>query len=480
MKIKTLIESIPTQQISGDVETEISGIYYDSRQVRPGGLFVAFSGEHTDGTEYIGDALNRGATAVVSEYPTISEAGVVHIQVKNAREVLGLLASQFYGNLSRELCVIGITGTNGKTTVTYLLRDLLQDAGHKTGLLGTVAYEIGDHKIPATRTTPEAPEIHDFFQKMVHAQCDHAVMEVSSHALDLHRVEGITFSLALFTNLTQDHLDYHHTLEDYFLVKAKLFKGGHPAVINLDDPWGKRLLTLLDANTTTCTYGFNPDADVYATHEMLTEKGSTFSIHTPWGKGKIRSQLLGRFNIYNVLAALAAGGVLGLNLDTMIRTLSKIPAVSGRLERVQNRKKLHVFIDYAHTDDALKNVLKTLREICKGRLVVVFGCGGDRDRKKRRLMGRVAAELADHIVVTSDNPRKEEPEEIIAEILEGMPSLENVDVVVDRREAIRAGLSKLKRKDILLVAGKGHETYQELRDTIIPFNDRDVVREILG
>jgi UDP-N-acetylmuramoyl-L-alanyl-D-glutamate--2,6-diaminopimelate ligase len=213
---------------------------------------------------------------------------------------------------------------------------------------------------------------------------------------------------------------------------------------------------------------------------MLTEKGSTFSIHTPWGKGKIRSQLLGRFNIYNVLAALSAGGVLGLNLDTMIRTLSKIPAVSGRLERVQNRKKLHVFIDYAHTDDALKNVLKTLREICKGRLVVVFGCGGDRDRKKRRLMGRVAAELADHIVVTSDNPRKEEPEEIIAEILEGMPSLENVDVVVDRREAIRAGLSKLKRKDILLVAGKGHETYQELRDTIIPFNDRDVVREILG
>ena len=471
MKINDLLKNIATQKISGSVETEITGIFYDSRQVRSGGLFVAFSGQQTDGAEYIGDALKRGAGAIVSEYPSDSEAGVVHIQVEDARKTLGLLANSFYGNLSQKLRVVGVTGTNGKTTVAHLLRDILQAAGHQTGLLGTVAYEVGNHKIPAKRTTPEAPEIHNFFLKMVHADCDHAVMEVSSHAIDLHRVHGIDFSLAIFTNLTQDHLDYHKNMEEYFLVKSKLFPSNQPSVINLDDPWGKRLVEMNAANSSLCTYGFSPDSDVRALDEKLNEHGSTFTVQTPWGTGKVKTQLLGRFNIYNALAALAAGGMLGLELDQMIHSLSKIPAVSGRLERVSTRKKYHIFIDYAHTDDALQNVLKTLREICAGRLVVIFGCGGDRDRKKRRLMGRVAANLADHIVVTSDNPRKEKPEEIIAEILEGIPSLEEVEVVVDRREAIRAGVLGLKKKDILLIAGKGHETYQELRDTIIPFND---------
>jgi len=479
MKIKDLLKKIPVKKVSGPLDTEITGIFYDSRQVRSGGLFVAFPGQQTDGTKYIGEALKRGARVIVSQYPSDSETGVVYIYVENARKTLGLLANAFYGNLSEKLQVVGVTGTNGKTTVSHLLRDLLQASGHQTGLLGTVAYEIGDHKIPAKRTTPEAPEIHNFFQKMVYENCDHAVMEVSSHALDLYRVHGIDFSLVIFTNLTQDHLDYHKNMDEYFAVKAKLFTPNTPAVVNADDAWGKQLIKKIKNKSVLYTYGFQLDADVRAFDEKLDEHGSIFTVQTPWGTATAKIKLLGRFNIYNALAALTAGGMLGLNLNQMIQSLAQISAIPGRLQRVPSRKKYHIFIDYAHTDDALRNVLKTLREICTGRLIVVFGCGGDRDRKKRKLMGQVANEWADHIIVTSDNPRKEEPEEIIAEILEGIPHLEKVDVVVDRREAIRTGLANLKKRDILLIAGKGHETYQELKDTIIPFNDFDVVQEIL-
>jgi UDP-N-acetylmuramoyl-L-alanyl-D-glutamate--2,6-diaminopimelate ligase len=338
-----------------------------------------------------------------------------------------------------------------------------------------VAYEVGNRSIPAARTTPEAPEIHAFFEKMRAMDCDSAVMEVSSHALALQRTVGIKFAIAVFTNLTQDHLDYHLDMESYFAEKAKLFTAAQACVINLDDPWGRKLV-----KNGCMSYGFSEQAKVRATHEKLGAHGTRFRVETPWGEIKIQLSLLGRFNIHNALAAIATGGLLGISLEAMAKSLANLPHVPGRLEEVPNRKHKTVFVDYAHTDDALHNVLETLREICKGKLIVLFGCGGNRDRGKRKKMGQVAAELADYSIVTSDNPRKEDPQEIVDEILTGFTSAVEVEVVLDRREAIERGLQKMGRRDIFLVAGKGHETYQELRDTTIPFNDRETIQELLG
>jgi UDP-N-acetylmuramoyl-L-alanyl-D-glutamate--2,6-diaminopimelate ligase len=352
-------------------------------------------------------------------------------------------------------------------------------------LLGTVAYEIGEQTIPASRTTPEAPDIHALFRKMKDMGCDSAVMEVSSHAIALQRTHGINFSISVFTNLTQDHLDYHRDMDTYFAVKSELFRAGkkecgHSAVINIDDPWGRKLIEDERIETDVVTYGFNELATVRATDERVAGAGTSFHVQTPWGDANIQLQLLGRFNIHNALAALAAGGLAGIPLDVMVQSLSKMKSVPGRLELVPNRKHRKVFVDYAHTDDALRNVLETLREICKGKVIVVFGCGGDRDRGKRKLMGQVAAALADLSIITSDNPRKEDPAAIVGDIMEGFAGQESFEVVLDRRAAIETGIQRTGRKDVLLIAGKGHEAYQILKETIVPFDDRETVREILG
>jgi len=483
MKLGTLLESISSLETHGSVDFEIEGLAYDSRKVQAGGLFVAIHGHKVDGAQYITEALSNGAVAVVSENDLNLGSEVTHVQVSCARRALAEISNVYHGDLSHAMKVVGITGTNGKTTTAYMIRDLLRDGGFLPGLLGTVAYEIGDHALPATRTTPEAPDLHAWFQRMKDAGCDSVVMEVSSHAIALQRVHGIDFNIGVFTNLTQDHLDYHKDMDAYCTVKARLLQSlgkDRSAVINLDDPWGRGMMAEGRIQANIVTYGFNEQAAVCASEPVIDEKGTRFRVATPWGDSEIRMQLLGRFNIHNALAALAVGGLFGIELPIMAKSLSLIKSIPGRLELVPNRKNKKVFVDYAHTDDALKNVLTTLREICKGRLLVVFGCGGGRDRGKRKLMGQVAAELADHSFITSDNPRNEEPGAIVSDIIEGFTDQERFEVVLNRREAIESSIRAMGRRDILLVAGKGHETYQEVQGTIVPFDDRETIREILG
>jgi UDP-N-acetylmuramoyl-L-alanyl-D-glutamate--2,6-diaminopimelate ligase len=485
MKLNELLESVTTLEVSGSDHPEIEGIAYDSRQVRSGWLFVAVTGAQVDGADYIPDAISKGAVAVVSENSHELGAGVVHVQVPRARRALAEIANAYFGDLSRSMKVVGITGTNGKTTTAYMIRNILRDGGFLPGLLGTVAYEVGEHVLPASRTTPEAPDIHSMFQQMHGHGCDSAVMEVSSHALALDRVHGIDFSISVFTNLTQDHLDFHQNMDAYFDAKARLFrnmekKPDRSAVINLDDAWGGRLANEQQVAAEVVTYGFDERAQVCASNASVNVHGTRFKVSTPWGEGKVHLQLLGRFNIHNALAAIAAGGLCQIDLQRMIQTLENIDAIPGRLELVANRKARRIFVDYAHTDDALKNVLSTLREICKGRLILVFGCGGDRDRGKRLKMGKVACEMADYSIITSDNPRTEVPGSIAGDIIQGFDDPGRFEVVLDRRNAIAQGVRLMGRKDILLVAGKGHETYQELDGTIVPFSDKNVIEEIVG
>ncbi len=484
MKLNELLETITVLDVAGDLNVEVNGIAYDSRQVKPGGLFVALPGMKSDGAEYIPDALSNGAVAVVSERQLDLGSGVVHIHVPHARRALAELANAFFGDLSHRMKVVGVTGTNGKTTTCYMIRNILRDGGYTPGLLGTVAYEIGGRSLPSSRTTPEAPDIHSMFRQMQEHGCDSAVLEVSSHAIAMERVHAIDFKIGVFTNLTQDHLDFHRDMDSYFDTKANLFESlkrsdERSAVINVDDPWGRKLVErTLDVDIVT--YGFSEQAQVRAAKVKLDAHGSSFRITTPWGEGRVHLRLLGRFNIHNALAAIAAGGLCGVGLQQIVCSLEQLDAVPGRLELVPNRRNRKIFVDYAHTDDALKNVLNTLREICKGRLLVVFGCGGNRDTGKREKMGRVACGLADYAIVTSDNPRREDPAAIVGDVIAGCDDPTRYEVVLDRRDAIAAAIAMMRRNDLLVIAGKGHETYQEFDGTIVPFDDREVVREIVG
>ncbi len=480
MTLKELLDGIETVEVTGDTSCEITGIVYDSRRVTPGALFVALHGEKADGTAYIEDAIERGASAVVSQSPCASGGHFPCIQVADARLALAKLAVSFYGHPASRLCTIGITGTNGKTTVSFMLREILKAAGRRPGLLGTVRYEIGDRVLPASRTTPESVDLQFMFAQMERAGCDSAVMEVSSHALAQHRVEGILYDAAVFTNLTQDHLDYHGTLEEYFNVKSRLFSQvSRFAVINCDDPWGKRLLTERKFLARLVSYGFEEGAAVRGLNPVTDTKGSRMHVRSPWGEVEIKLSLIGRFNLYNALAAFATAAALGIPVEIIVKALAEMQCVPGRLEAVENKKGKRVYVDYAHTDDALLNVLGTLREITPGRIVVVFGCGGNRDKGKRPLMGKVAARLADYSIITNDNPRKEIPEKIAAEIAGGFDSDRKYEIVLDRKAAIARGLELIGKKDVLLVAGKGHENYQEFDGAIFPFDDREAVREAL-
>lgn len=480
MILKELLESIDTQEISGDVSCEITGIVYDSRRAVPGALFVALHGEKADGAAYIEDAIQRGAAAVISQTPCAFGGSFPCVQVADARLALAKLATAFYGHPADRLCTVGITGTNGKTTISFMLREILKAAGRRPGLLGTVRYEIGDRVIPASRTTPESLDVQSMFAQMERAGCDSAVMEVSSHALTQHRVHGIFYDAAIFTNLTQDHLDYHGTLEEYFLAKSRLFNQVRRfAVINGDDAWGQRLLDEKKDMSGCISYGFKEGVSVRGLNPVTDTKGSRMRVQSPWGDADVKLQLIGRFNLYNALAAFAAAVALGIPVETVVKALADMQCVPGRLEAVENSKGKRVFVDYAHTDDALLNVLQTLREITPGKLVVVFGCGGNRDKGKRPLMGKVASRLADYSIITNDNPRNEIPEKIAADITGGFDSERKYEVVLDRKAAIARGLELIGRKDVLLVAGKGHETYQEFNGAIFPFDDREAVREAL-
>jgi len=495
MKIDTLSKQIDVVSVQGPCSAEVHGVFCDSRQVRPGGLFVAIPGRQEDGWVYAGDAVTRGAVAVVSEHPAgrsmLERAGqpecgsVCFIQVADARLALARLADEFCGHPSGRMNVIGITGTNGKTTTAYLVRDILKTAGKCPGMLTTVQYEIGERTIPALRTTPEAPSLQNMLGQMVHAGCQSAVMEVSSHALDQKRVEGIDFDVGVFTNLTWDHLDYHVTMESYFEAKKKLFTGlGRQkkkafGVINTDDEWGRKLLRTEGMAAEMVTFGTDSSADVRAEEISVTPNGTKFRVATPWGSTGIRSNLLGRFNLSNSLAALSACGCLGIDLEEAARALSETHRVSGRLEEITNSLGIQVFVDYAHTDDALKNVLGTLRELTRNRLIVVFGCGGDRDRSKRPAMGRVAERMADYSILTSDNPRSEDPLDIIRAIEKGFERNSTYEVIEDRKEAIERAISLTGPGTVVLIAGKGHEKFQEVASKTLSFDDCQVAREAM-
>jgi UDP-N-acetylmuramoyl-L-alanyl-D-glutamate--2,6-diaminopimelate ligase len=464
----------------------VTGLTWDSRLVRPGYLYVALSGVNHNGNDFIDDAIKRGAVAVISELSPHAHVAIPMIQVPDGREALAALACSFFNHPSKALQTIGVTGTNGKTTVAFMVRRILEASGQRTGLLSTVHYEMGDRTIPATRTTPEAPAIASMMAQMVKEGCQAAVMEVSSHALVQKRTQGIEFDAAIFTNLTPEHLDYHGSMDAYFAAKRTLFqqtlergKMG-AAIINIDDRWGEQLAYEPEMDATRLTYGVHPDADIQASDVQMSVRGSRFHVSTPWGDCDVFLKLLGRFNISNALAAIAACGRLGVSPDVAEKALGAMVNVPGRLEEVHVSQPYQVFVDYAHTGDALANVLPALREISSGRLILVFGCGGDRDRSKRAVMGRVAAELSDFSFVTSDNPRDEDPATIVDEILEGFVDCENYEVVLDRHDAIASALEMADVGDIVLIAGKGHETFQEVRKQTIPFDDRRVIKSILG
>lgn len=475
MKLRGVLAGVPLTGGGADMEMEINSISYDTRTLTPGALFVALPGAHTDGQRYIAQALDKGAAAVVCREKPAEEGP--YLLTPEPRRALAMISANWFGHPGDEMTLIGVTGTNGKTTSTYLIKAMLERALHtKVGLIGTNQNMIGGLELPAQRTTPESYELQKLLRCMADRGCTHVVMEVSSHALIQHRVEGLRFQVGLFTNLTQDHLDYHKTMEEYRAAKGRLFAQSERAVLNLDDEAGQYFAQHVECPVTT--YSENKDcADLTAKNIRL------FSTHVEF-EAVAHSQIAraflpipGGFTIYNALAALGCGLSLGIPLADSVPPLRSVQGVKGRVEVVPVPTAYTVIIDYAHSPDALENVLSTARDFTPGRLICLFGCGGDRDRSKRALMGAAAGELADLVVVTTDNPRTEPPQDIIRDILpglEGMPA--QVHVEPDRIAAIRYCLDQGRPGDVIVLAGKGHETYQEIMGARIPLDEREVVR----
>jgi UDP-N-acetylmuramoyl-L-alanyl-D-glutamate--2,6-diaminopimelate ligase len=484
MDLEQLVRGLRDPIVTGSLDRRITSLCYDSREASPGGLFVAVRGKVIDGHNFIEQAIDRGAIAIVAEKPGLTQR-VTHIQVPDSRDALARLAAAFYSNPSKRLRMIGVTGTNGKTTTTFLLKHLLERAGQRTGLVGTVSYEIGERVLPATRTTPESLDLQSILAQCVDAGCTNVVMEVSSIALELDRVDGISFRVAIFTNLTQDHLDFHPGMKEYFEAKARLFAGlresegkNRTAIINVDDAYGQQLIARFGREVPMVTFGMGARADFRASNFKIEPTGTSYQLDIKGKSFLVRLPLIGRVNIYNSLAALAAIHALGLDVRAAVLALARAPQVPGRLEAIPARRQFQVFVDYAHTDDALLNVIKTCRDLSPNRLIVVFGCGGNRDKSKRPLMGTAADQNADYSIITSDNPRKEDPAQIIRDIEAGFRS-KRFESIIDRREAINRAIQLAQPRDIVLIAGKGHEKYQEFADRTIPFDDIEVATRAL-
>jgi UDP-N-acetylmuramoyl-L-alanyl-D-glutamate--2,6-diaminopimelate ligase len=485
MQLKTLVSSIPVRQVIGTLDRAVESIAYDSRRVQRNGLFVALRGEKTDGHQFIEQAIERGASVIVTEREE-KQPRVTDLVVDDTRSAMADLAAAFYGWPAAKLKMAAVTGTNGKTTTTFLIKHICEKAGLRCGLIGTVRYEIGERILPATRTTPESLDLQELLAQIANAGCRAAAMEVSSHALAQERTRGLEWDVAVFTNLTQDHLDFHGTMENYFESKAKLFaqlaqqrkKQKPVAIVNIDDRYGEQLLGKIDKNISAVTFGMSARADFRASNYRTEFGGTSYQLDARGKSYLVRVPLIGRFNVANSLAALATANALGLSLREAVLSLGKSPQVPGRLEAVPAKRQFQVFVDYAHTPDALLNVLKTLRELQPRRLIVVFGCGGDRDRQKRPLMGEVVDRHADLAIITSDNPRKEDPDAIIAEVEKGFRA-DHYEKIADRTEAIRRAIELAQPRDIVLIAGKGHENYQEFADHTVPFDDIQVARRAL-
>jgi len=485
MQLKTLAAALPTRQVIGTLDRTVESIAYDSRRVQRNGLFVALRGEKADGHEFIDSAIEKGASVIVTEreeqYPRVT-----CLVVENTRAALADLSANFYGHPAWKLKLAAVTGTNGKTTTTFLIKHICEKAGLRCGLIGTVRYEIGERILPAIRTTPESLDLQELLAQIVNADCRAAAMEVSSHALAQDRTRGLEWNVAVFTNLTQDHLDFHRTMESYFDSKAKLFarlgsqekKRKPVAIVNIDDRYGEQLLKKIDQRVAVVTYGRSVRADFRASNYRVEFSGTSYQLDAHGKSYLVRVPLIGGFNVANSVAALAAANALGISLRDAVLSLGKSPQVPGRLELVPARRQFQVFVDYAHTPDALRNVLKTLRELEPHRLIVVFGCGGNRDREKRPLMGEIVDRDADYAIVTSDNPRKEDPNAIIVEIEKGFRS-SHYEKMVDRTQAIDRAITLAQPRDIVLIAGKGHENYQEFADHTVPFDDIQVARRVI-
>lgn len=490
MTFAELVEPLRAAERQGNLDVAVTSVTDDSRAVTPGSVFVAVKGERVDGHAFVHEAVAAGAAALVLQKgaAVASVPSVPVVRVDDSRRVLGVLAGRFYGDPSSRLCMVGVTGTNGKTTVTYLCKGVLETTGRKVGLIGTVAYQIGAERLPASHTTPGAVELQALLARMAGAGMDAVVMEVSSHALALDRTAGCEFDVAIFTNLTQDHLDFHRDMESYFDAKLRLFSDLDPAgrkprpkraIVNIDDPRGARVCAV--SRVPVWTYAIRQPADIRAEDVRLTLGGTSLTAVTPHGRFPIESWLVGEHNVYNILAAIGVGLHEGLSPETVRRGIALVANVPGRFERVEAGQDFTVVVDYAHTDDALLRLLTAARALKTGRILTVFGCGGDRDRGKRPKMGRVAARLSDVVFLTSDNPRSEDPAAILREIEAGVREVlaekpVRYEVIADRRAAIEAAVREARAGDMVLIAGKGHEDYQIVGSTRLRFDDREVAR----
>jgi UDP-N-acetylmuramoyl-L-alanyl-D-glutamate--2,6-diaminopimelate ligase len=490
MKMEQLAGLLLTARLEGDGNVSVSSLETDSRQVKPGALFICLPGHTVDGHDFAAEAVERGAVAIVAERRL--DVGVPQLIVPESRLAMAVLADAFYDHPSDKMKLIGVTGTNGKTTTTYLIERILLDAGRKAGVIGTIEMRYAGLTVPVSGTTPEALELQKRLADMARAGTEYCAMEVSSHALEQGRVKGCKFRTAIFTNLTQDHLDYHVTMERYKAAKGLLFArlgNGYPAsaeersyaVLNADDEASETFRRLTAAET--ITYGIDCDADVRASNIRITSQGTSFHVRTFRGEADVTLRMVGKFNVYNALAALTAGLIEGLELGAIIRSLESVPGVPGRVEAVSAGQPFAVIVDYAHTPDGLENVLKAVKEFAEGRVICVFGCGGDRDRTKRPIMARIAGQYADYVIATSDNPRTEDPERILDDVEEGFRSSgvgkSRYERIADRRLAIQKAVEMASPGDVVLIAGKGHETYQIVGGVTHPFDDRLVAQEAI-
>ncbi|MBQ6794795.1 MAG: UDP-N-acetylmuramoyl-L-alanyl-D-glutamate--2,6-diaminopimelate ligase [Clostridia bacterium] len=472
MRLKDVVKNTDAVIDGAMEEISVSDICYDSRKVKPGALFVAIKGFKSDGHRFIDKALEMGAVVIVGEEERSEEN---YIKVSDSRKFLAAASKNFFDCCADKMKIVGITGTNGKTTTSYLIKQILELKGHKCGLIGTNQILIGDEAVDSERTTPESRELHELFKKMHEAGAEYVVMEVSSHSLELDRVYGIEFEVGIFSNLTQDHLDFHETMDNYAKAKAKLFKMSKNAAINVDDPYSS---VMLEGAKNTVTYSIEKDSDLKAENIRLRERGIAFTVSFNGEEREIRLAIPGQFSVYNALAAASGAYALGISPEDIEKGLVIARGVKGRLEVVPTLTPYTVIIDYAHTPDGLENVIKAVRGFAKGRVITLFGCGGDRDNTKRPIMGSIAQKLSDYVIVTSDNPRTEEPKVIMEQIVAGMEDGDYI-CIEQRRDAIAYALDFAREGDVVILAGKGHETYQIFKEGTIHFDEREVVKECL-
>lgn len=495
-KLAELLKTTPILRTEGATDIEILDVTADSRQVKEGSLFFCLEGAHVDGHKFVDSAVKLGAKAIVASKVVKAAEGVTVVYVADTRKAMEDMVPFFFDYPSRKMRMIALTGTNGKTTTTHAVSHILEQAGYKTGVIGTIHALIGDKELPTHNTTPDVIDLERLLWQMAEEKVTHVCMEVSSHSLVMGRVEGVEFDNAVFTNLTEDHLDYHKTMDNYAKAKAILFekvssagqtKGNKAAWVNVDDPYAHVMMDAVDQKVADLhTYSMSDKtADLYAFDSRFTGKSSAFKVTYEGKTYQFETRLAGRFNIYNTLGAIGAALSEGISMETIAAAMKTFHSVPGRFELIDEGQSFTVVVDYAHTPDGLEKILTTAQEITKGRILVVFGCGGDRDKMKRPIMGRIAARYADVAIVTSDNPRTEDPETIVKEVAAGVeevkaekPSLQ-VEVVVDRRSAIQKAISLAKGDDIVLIAGKGHEDYQILKDKTIHFDDREEARKAL-